>query len=81
MDGTEYLVEAEALLHRQYEFRQQIAGMRPDNGDSQNSIFSGDSQKLDKPMRRFIGNRTIEVSKIVACHFMSNALFFCLLLR
>ncbi len=40
MDGAEYLVEAEAMFHRQHEFRQQVAGTLSNNGHAQYLILT-----------------------------------------
>src|SRR5690348_24296 len=81
MDGTEYLVEAQPLLHRQHEFRQKVAGMHADNSDTQDSIFARHSQEFDKPMRRLIGNCTVEVLKAITCYLISDVLLFRFVLR
>ena len=73
MDRAEYLVEAEAMFHRQHEFRQQVAGVLANNGHAQNVILTRQAENLDKPERRFVRNSAVEVFQTVARYLILNA--------
>ncbi len=61
VDGSEDLVEAEAVLHRQHEFRDDIAGMLADNRHAEDPVVARRGQNLDETVSRALGDGAIKI--------------------
>ncbi len=75
MDGAQYLVQSQAVLHGQNKFGQQVAGMFADDGDAQNAVLARHRQHLHKAMRRSVGNGAVQVVDTVFSDFIGDAFF------
>jgi hypothetical protein len=80
VDGAEDLVQADAVLHRQHVFGDQVAGMLADEGDAEDAVLARRGQHLDEAVRLAVGNGAVEVVEVVAADLVGDALLLRLLL-
>ena len=78
VDGAEYLVQPQAVLHRQHELCQQVARVFADDGHAEQLVLAGYGQHLDEALRRAVGNGTIEFVHAVFRDFKGNTFFLSL---
>lgn len=74
MGRSQDLVQPEAVLHRQNEFRQQLRRMRADDRGAQNSVFAGHRQHLDEAVGVAVGDRPVQVVQAVTRDLVGDPL-------
>jgi hypothetical protein len=79
VDGAEYLVQADAVLHRQHVLGDQVAGVFADDGDAEDAVLARHGQHLDEAVRLAVGDRPVEVVDVVAADLVGDALLLRLL--
>ena len=75
VDGAEDPVQANALLHRQHKFGDQVTGMLAGDSDTEDLVLAGHRQHLDQAMRFAVGDGAVEIVDAVGRHFAGNAFF------
>ena len=63
------------MLHRQNIFGKQFAGMRSNDGRSENGVLARRGQNLDEPLPFAFGDGAIEPVELVARNLVFHALF------
>ena len=69
VDGRENAFQADAVLHREHEFRQQVGSMFADNRDAQDTILVGRRKYLDESGSRVVDDRTIQIAERITRDF------------
>ena len=75
MDRAQYLVQTDAVLHRQHIFGQQFARLAAYDGDAQHGVLAARrGQHLDEALGLALGNRAVEIVQFIAGDFDRDAL-------
>ena len=80
MDGSEDLVQPQAVAHGQHVFGQQITGVYAHDGAAQYLVFSRHGEHLHEAVGFAVGNGPVQVIQGVFHHLIGNAFLFRLLL-
>ena len=73
VNGCQNFVKVNSVLHGQYIFGNQIAGMCADDSNSQNLICIGFGQDFDTSVIFGVGYGAIQVINTIGSHFVVNA--------
>jgi hypothetical protein len=75
VDGAQDLVQAQAVLHGQHVFGQQVAGVHADDGDAQDAVLARHGEHLDEAVGGAVGDGAVQVVDAVARDLEGDALF------
>src|SRR2546430_4454997 len=69
VDGRENALQADAVLHCEHEFHQQVGGMLADNRNPQDTILVRWGKYLDESGGRVVDERAIQLTERIARDF------------